>query len=73
MQMETGSQKEKVILEYAWKSAADPSSITNKDLARLRKVNLTEEEIVEIQEIIGIALGFNTFYDSLISDQKPQV
>ena len=70
--MEVDSPKERTILEYAWKSSIDPSSVTDGDIEKLREVGLSDAEIVEVQEIISIALGFNTFYDSLIAESPPE-
>ena len=36
--------------------------------ARLREAGLSEEEIVEVQAMIGVGLGFSSFYDSLVLD-----
>lgn len=65
MEMDVNSTKETTILEYAWKSSVDPSSVTKEDIARLKEMGLSDEEIVEIQEIICIALSFITTADSL--------
>ena len=68
MEMDVDSPKEKIILEYSWKSSVDSSSITEEDVNKLRGAELSDAEIVEIQEVIAIGLGFNTFFDSLIAD-----
>ena len=66
--MDVDSPKEQSILEYAWKSSVDSSSVTNGDIEKLRQVGLSDGEIVEIQEIITIGLSHNNFLGSLIVD-----
>lgn len=66
--MDVDSPQERCILEYAWKSSVDSSSVTNGDIEKLRQIGLSDAEIVEIQEIITIGLSFSNFFDSLIGD-----
>lgn len=56
MKMEVNSDKERAILEHAWKSSVDPVNLTNEDFAKLKRAGLSEEEIVEIQEIVAVTL-----------------
>lgn len=64
--MEVESIEDRAILEYVWKSAIDPNSVTDDDIQKLRDVGLTNESIVEVQEVLGLMLGFINFYDSLL-------
>ena len=64
--MEVESINDRTILEYAWKSAIDPLSVTDEDIQKLRDLGLSYESIVEVQETIGLMLGFINFYDSLL-------
>jgi alkylhydroperoxidase family enzyme len=49
------SDKERAILEHAWKTSVDPVKLTNEDFAKLKRVGFSEEEIVEIQELIALS------------------
>ena len=64
--MEVDSIEEQTILEYVWKSSIDPSSVTDEDIQKLKDIGLSNESIVEVQEILGLMLGFINFYDSLL-------
>ena len=55
-----------MILEYVWKSSIDPSSVTDEDIQKLKDIGLSNESIVEVQEVLGLMLGFINFYDSLL-------
>ena len=68
LEMDIDSPRDRTILEYAWKSCVDSLSVTDRDVARLREAGLSEEEIVEVQAMIGVGLGFSSFYDSLVLD-----
>ena len=70
--MEVDSPKDRVILEYVWKSSIDPSSVTDEDISKLKDIGLSNKAIVEVQEILGLMLGFINFYDSLIVDNPSQ-
>jgi alkylhydroperoxidase family enzyme len=54
--MEVDNDKEKAILEHAWKCSVDPTSLTDEDFVKLKKVGLSDEEIVEVQEMISVSL-----------------
>lgn len=53
--MEGDSDKERAILEYAWKTSVDPTSVVDEDVAKLKRTGLSDKEIVEIQELISLA------------------
>ena len=57
---------EKAVLDYVWKSSIDPKSLNDGDFMKLKEVGLSDEQIVEMQEVIGIGLSFSTFAESLI-------
>jgi len=65
------SSEDRTILEYVWKSSIDPSSVTDDDVQKLKDIGLTYESIVEVQEILGLMLGFINFYDSLLVGASP--
>ena len=67
--MDVNSPKDRVILEYAWKSAVDSLSVTRKDVDKLREVGLSNEEIAEVQSMIGLELTFANFFDSLAMEK----
>lgn len=64
--MEVDSVKDRTILEYVYKSAIDPASVTDDDVQGLMDAGLTNEQIVEVQEVLGLMLGFINFFDSLL-------
>jgi alkylhydroperoxidase family enzyme len=70
--MEFDSIEDRTILEYVWKSAISPSDVTDEDVQKLRDIGLTYESIVEVQEILGLMLGFINFYDSLLQGKSSE-
>lgn len=69
IEMESESEKERTVLEYAWKSTVDALSVTRQDVDKLRGVGLSDEEIVEVQAMIGLELTFANFCDSLVIEK----
>lgn len=70
IEMDVDSSKDRTILEYAWKSALDSLRVTRKDVAKLREVGLSDEEITEVQAMIGLELTFANFCDSLVIEKE---
>lgn len=60
--------KELKILEVARKSTRNANSVTDQDIAELRKLGWSEAEIVEAQGVMELYTGFNKFLDSLAVD-----
>ncbi len=66
---ESGFQpKDQKILEVARKSTKDANSVTDQDIAELRKAGWSDSEIVEAQGVMELFTGFNKFLDSLAVD-----
>jgi uncharacterized peroxidase-related enzyme len=59
------SEKERALFEYAMKANGDPHSITEADIAKLRKLDVTDWELVETIETVNTGNGFNTFAGAL--------
>ena len=70
VEMESDSPKETAVLEYTWKSTVDPLSVKRKDVDRLREAGLSDEEIAEVQAMIGLELTFANFCDSLCIEKE---
>ena len=70
LEMDVDSAKDRTILEYAWKSAADPLRVTRRGVDKLREVGLSDEEIAEIQALVGLELTFANFCDSLVIEKE---
>lgn len=60
--------RERKILELTRKSTKDANSVTDADIAELRKFGWSESEIVEAQGVMELFTGFNKFLDSLAVD-----
>lgn len=59
------SDKEKGLFILAMKSHADPHSITDEDFVRLREAGATDQEIVEIIEVVCLGDCLSRFADTL--------
>lgn len=59
------SEKEHVLFNYAMKANGDPHSITEEDIAALRKLGVTDWELVETVETVNTGNSFNTFAGAL--------
>lgn len=60
--------KDQKILEVARKSTKDANSVTDQDIADLRKAGWSDSEIVQAQGVMELFTGFNKFLDSLAVD-----
>ncbi len=60
--------KEWKILELTRKSTKDANSVTDAEIAELRKFGWSESEIVEAQGAMELFTGFNKFLDSVAVD-----
>lgn len=58
-------EKEKRLFALALKAHADPHSVTDEDFARLHEVGVTDQEIVEILEVMNFGDSINRFCDTL--------
>lgn len=58
-------EKERHLFVLALKVHADPHSVTDEDIARLREVEVTDQEIVEIIEAMNYGNDINRFCDAL--------
>lgn len=59
------TQKERALFNYALKANGDAHSITKEDIAELRRLGVTDWEMVEIIETVNTGNSFNTFAGAL--------
>ena len=59
------SEKEKRLFVFGVKVHADPHSVSDEDIARLREVKVTDQEIVEVIEVVNYGDSINRFCDAL--------
>ncbi|NIR29354.1 MAG: peroxidase-related enzyme [Gammaproteobacteria bacterium] len=59
------SPKERALFEYAMKANGDPHSITAEDIAELRKLGVTDSDLVETLETVNTGNSFNLFAGGL--------
>ena len=59
------SEKEAALFEYALKANGDPHSTTPEDVAALRRVGVTDAEIVEALETVNTGNNFNLINGAL--------
>lgn len=59
------SEKERRLFAFGVKVHADPHSVTDGDIARLREVEATDQEIVEVIEVVNFGDSINRFCDAL--------
>jgi alkylhydroperoxidase family enzyme len=50
---------------FALKAQKDPHSISDEDLELLKKLDVTDMEIVEVLEVMTLCDGINRFCDAL--------
>jgi alkylhydroperoxidase family enzyme len=58
-------EKEKRLFAMAIKAHADPHSVSDEDFEGLRQVGVTDQEIVEILEVMNFGDSINRFCDTL--------
>ena len=58
-------EKERRLFAFAIKAHADPHSIEDEDFILLREVDVTDQEIVEVIEVINFGDAINRFCDVL--------
>lgn len=59
------TDKERALFDYAMKANGDPHSVTEEDIAKLRKLNATDWELVETIETVNTGNAFNMFAGAL--------
>jgi alkylhydroperoxidase family enzyme len=59
------SEKEKRLFTFALKCYGDPKSLTDEDFSRLREVDVTDQELVEITEVTNLGDAQSRFADVL--------
>jgi uncharacterized peroxidase-related enzyme len=58
-------EKERELFNYAMKANGDPHSITEKDIAKLRALGVTDWDLVETIETVNTGNSFNMFAGAL--------
>lgn len=65
LDLESFPEKERKMLEFTWKSTVDPNNITDEEFMELKRLGLTDQQFVEMQEWMAFNTGFTRFVDSL--------
>lgn len=65
------SEKEKLLFTLAIKCHADPQSVTDEEFANLREVGATDQEIVELIEVVNLGNCLARFADTIKISPEP--
>ena len=63
------SERQRAMLDFAWKLTTTPAEIVEADREPLRKAGLTEDEIFDLADVIGFFNMSNRF--AIASDMMP--
>jgi len=65
------SEKEKLLFILAIKCHADPQSVTDEDFTKLREIGTTDQEIVELIEVVNLGSCLARFADTIKISPEP--